>query len=256
MFINDGIGLMNAALLDTAKQEFYIETASRGAEFGANYYGPFKLEQNPSVQDTSDAEAGISKRLEYFDFSNKLDAAPAHLGKEFLVSDDRPVDGPLIKAYLDSANDQYYVAYEAARMLPGNGPSGPSYYGPFDTNHVFKPTPIFPTGPSEPVVNPRAITDVTIADIKSSWSSNERAATFRPGFNVPMGISFDRVELSNDAERGIADGYVYTALVPSGSQNPFAPAGSGPNPNDVSYYFVERSGGFAGLTETAGPFDK
>lgn len=65
---------------------------------------------------------------------------------------------------------------------------------------------------------------------------------------LPLGVKFDRVPLGHE---GGADGYTFTALVPSGALVP----GSVPptSADEGSRFFVERSGGLAGTTRVAGP---
>lgn len=66
---------------------------------------------------------------------------------------------------------------------------------------------------------------------------------------MPLGVRYERAFMF--AERSI-DGYKYNALLPAGALSPTAPKA---NLEDAKYFFVERSGGFAGLTQIAGPFE-
>lgn len=62
-----------------------------------------------------------------------------------------------------------------------------------------------------------------------------------------LGVRFARVELKRENH---PDGYTYTAFVPLGALTPTAPQR---DPNKVNEFYVERSGGFAGMTTSAGP---
>ena len=62
-----------------------------------------------------------------------------------------------------------------------------------------------------------------------------------------LGVRFVRVELSRERR---PDGFTFTAWLPVGALTPGAP---GKDPNQVSEFFVERTGGFAGMTFSVGP---
>lgn len=70
-----------------------------------------------------------------------------------------------------------------------------------------------------------------------------------PGESLPMGPRYTRQLLSRENH---PDGFQFTAMIPSGALNPRFPAG---DPNKATSFFVVRSGGFAGRTETAGPIE-
>lgn len=62
-----------------------------------------------------------------------------------------------------------------------------------------------------------------------------------------LGVRFARVELKRDNH---PDGYTYTAFIPLGALTPTAPQ---KDPNKVNEFYVERSGGLAGWTQSFGP---
>lgn len=62
-----------------------------------------------------------------------------------------------------------------------------------------------------------------------------------------LGVRFVRVELSRERR---PDGFTFTAWLPIGALTPGA---SAKDPNQVSEFFVERTGGFAGMTFSVGP---
>jgi hypothetical protein len=68
---------------------------------------------------------------------------------------------------------------------------------------------------------------------------------YQPGGVIEshLGVRFERVELMRERH---PDGFTYTAYVPVGALSPTAPQR---DPNTVREVYVERSGGFAGLTE-------
>ena len=66
--------------------------------------------------------------------------------------------------------------------------------------------------------------------------------------SMPLGEQYFRAPLSADKH---PDGFSYTVLIPTGAVRP----GVGQiDPNKIGTFFVERSGGFAGQTQFAGPF--
>lgn len=65
---------------------------------------------------------------------------------------------------------------------------------------------------------------------------------------APLGIRFVRVELKRDKH---ADGFTTTALIPVSTLHPQAKPS---DPNKSPVFFLEKSGGFSGITQVAGPF--
>jgi hypothetical protein len=65
--------------------------------------------------------------------------------------------------------------------------------------------------------------------------------------SMPIGAQFFRQELMREKH---PDGYAFTVLVPQGRVG-----GDKADPNKAKQYWIERSGGLAGLKSFAGPFD-
>lgn len=65
---------------------------------------------------------------------------------------------------------------------------------------------------------------------------------------MPLGVRFVRVPLYQERH---PDGFSYTALVPVGA---LAPKAKLNDPNKAEMFYVERSGGIAGITSYSGPF--
>lgn len=106
--------------------------------------------------------------------------------------------------------------------------------------------PIVPAAPK--IVNPPAVKAETKKALKAAFDSASKAGQleFHAG-GMPLGQRFVRVPLK--AGKG-ADQYSYTALIPVGA---LAPGVKPSDPNKVKSFFIERSGGFAGITMVAGP---
>lgn len=100
------------------------------------------------------------------------------------------------------------------------------------------------SGPAKPP----EVKPATKEKLKKAFMKLNTAGTIAWGRDVPLGVRFVRVPLLK--ERG-ADRYTYTALIPAGALSPNAkPA----DPNKAKQFFVERSGGLAGVTVYGGPF--
>lgn len=94
----------------------------------------------------------------------------------------------------------------------------------------------------------REVTAATVEKLKARFAEAKADLDFKPADRgLPLGVRFERVPL--EREPGF-DTYSYTALVPVGALSPAAPVG---DPNDADSFFIERSGGFAGITMIAGP---
>jgi hypothetical protein len=87
--------------------------------------------------------------------------------------------------------------------------------------------------------------------IHDSWSKANRVMHLDwhpPVSALPTGVQFTREPLGTDVH---PDGFRYTALVPSGPLTP----GAGPgDPSKAKSFYVERTGGFGGMTQICGPF--
>lgn len=66
--------------------------------------------------------------------------------------------------------------------------------------------------------------------------------------SMPLGQRFESAEMMRERH---PDGYQFDVMVPVGALTPTAPR---TDPNKVDSFWVRRSGGFAGLTQYAGPF--
>jgi len=99
---------------------------------------------------------------------------------------------------------------------------------------------VTPDVPQRPSVNDatRRKLDAALADLNSNGANWSNAAS-----SLPIGLRFERVDLGGD---NFPDGFGYTAWIPVGAMRPGMPAS---DPNDASYAFIQRSGGFAGLNQ-------
>ncbi len=95
---------------------------------------------------------------------------------------------------------------------------------------------------------PPAVKAETKKAFKAAFEKAQKSGQldFHAG-GLPLGQRFVRVPLK---EGFGADQYSFTALVPAGALAPNAKAS---DPNKAKSFFVERSGGFAGITTVAGP---
>jgi hypothetical protein len=96
--------------------------------------------------------------------------------------------------------------------------------------------------------NPPAVKAETKKHLKAAFDTAMKSGQleFHTG-GMPLGERFVRVPLK--AGKG-ADQYTYTALIPVGA---LAPNAKPSDPNKAKSFFIERSGGFAGITMVAGP---
>jgi hypothetical protein len=86
----------------------------------------------------------------------------------------------------------------------------------------------------------------TLAKMKDAFA-NARADLSFSRDGLPLGMRFERVLL--EKQPGF-DTYSFYGLIPQGALAPGAPDR---DLNDASFMFIERTGGFAGMTEYAGP---
>lgn len=99
----------------------------------------------------------------------------------------------------------------------------------------------------ETSATPAPVKPATAKKLKAAYAVAIKKRDLTWG-HAPTGIRFVRVPL----KQGRNDDYSYTALVPVGALSPRAEL---KNPNDAKAFFIERSGGFAGITQVSGPFN-
>jgi hypothetical protein len=169
----------------------------------------------------------------------KFDAPMAKkpdVSRLFLVQVSAPLDMardlPDEKAYVNLKTGQFYVRTEGGFV---QNPSA-KFFGPFQLPPVAEPRTSSP------------VSDGKMATMVQAFNDSKSTLSFTPGavFQQHMGEEFVAVPLV----KGIDDEYSYTAYLPTGALAPNATE----TPADlVNQMYIERTGGLAGLTETAGP---
>ncbi len=102
--------------------------------------------------------------------------------------------------------------------------------------------------PPAPGVKP-AVKQERIDDMKKTLEAAIKGGNANWQNSMPLGVRFETVLLKKDAH---PDGYKYEALIPLGALTPTAPQA---DPNTVGSFWVKQTGGLAGLTQFAGPFN-
>ncbi len=144
-------------------------------------------------------------------------------------------DFPSRTAFLDPKKNEFYLCVAGGLMAPG--PASTHWYGPIALADAPAPR-----------------TDLTperTDRLHQAFSTANVAGTlaWKPGSVMQghLGERFVRVELMRERH---PDGYAYAALVPVGALSPTAKT---LDPNKVNEFYLERTGGFAGLTSSVGP---
>jgi hypothetical protein len=176
----------------------------------------------------------IQAKLSTIDYGSPLAAAPdtkkLHLVR--LPSDPRIMDAPTENAFVDTKKNEFYLCVNNGFLAPSD--IAVQWFGPISLDKA-------------PAAG--GVTAQRQAQLLSAFETAESAGGIGwKAQGMPVGGRFERVALKAD---GHPDGYNYTALIPVGALSPTAPVA---DPNKVPTFFVERSGGFAGITMTAGPF--
>lgn len=194
----------------------------------------FFTEQNlPYGDNAAKIKAKVEAKLADVDLGTRLPHAPSTANlHELLIADQRPVDGARRDAFIDAKKNSFYLKVTGSGF---GGPQtvGPFWYGPFSLE----------SAPAQTGVTSQRRSQILSAFNKASrqgltWTSS-----------MPLGVRYARVPLLRERH---PDGYAYTALIAVGALAPGAPT---KDPNTVPRFFVERTGGFAGMTSFAGPID-
>lgn len=144
------------------------------------------------------------------------------------ISNKLMVDGPKVEALLNAKTGKFFV------KVTGSGFGGPQHIGPFYY------------GPNTVDLKAPVIKDSTLNKMRAALMKNLDTLEFSAS-GMPLGVKYTRAELMREKH---PDGYTYSALIPTGVVYPGAPSS---DPNKATQIYIERSGGFAGLTEVAGP---
>ena len=146
------------------------------------------------------------------------------------LSDPRMLGGPVRTAFVDVAKHTFFLSEDRPTMDQKT-----KFWGPFALPKA-EPKPASP------------VTDARLADIRKAFNGAHNL-NYKMG-SVAMshlGANFKRVEIMSEKH---PDGYTYTAYLNVGALSPTAPE---MDANLVPEFYVERSGGLAGLTQWAGP---
>lgn len=192
----------------------------------------------PYGENLPEVKGRIERALEGVDLGAALACEPdvSKMHHVFL-RDARPVDGDRRDAYLDADKGEIYL------KVTGAGMAGPHTVGPFWYGPIALPeeNPLA-VRPEKADAMRRIFNDVSARGLVE-WKS--------PDMALPQDLPTVRVPLMKERH---PDGFTYTAIVPGG-RNPFMPQEvPGVDPNSANRFWVERSGGIAGITEIAGPF--
>jgi hypothetical protein len=166
--------------------------------------------------------------------SNKLPRSLDKLMELPLEDHSLPVGGWTRRAYCDVAKKRFYLVETRATQTDNT-----RVWGPLSLPKAEKPSGELTLSPAR------------TAQIKDSWIHFQMVARFQfqPGgvTESHLGQRFVRVELSRENH---PDGYTTSALIPVGALSPTAPVA---DPNKVTEFYIERTGGLGGLTESFGP---
>ncbi|MEW5847524.1 MAG: hypothetical protein AB2A00_01875 [Myxococcota bacterium] len=88
----------------------------------------------------------------------------------------------------------------------------------------------------------------TASAILAKFNSLNTRGTVNWQSSLPLGPRMFREELMRERH---PDGFAYSVLIPTGGLRPGSPQ---TDPDKATQFFIERSGGFAGMTQYAGPF--
>lgn len=140
---------------------------------------------------------------------------------------DHARDLPMKTALIDLKKGEFYLKVEGGFVRDPR----PKFYGPVK----------IPSGSSNGNLSQARINEIRGAFNQASLAG---LLNYQPGGVIQshLGVRFERAELMRERH---PDGYTYTAYVPVGALSPTAPV---QDPNTVRKIYVERTGGFAGMT--------
>lgn len=96
---------------------------------------------------------------------------------------------------------------------------------------------------------PSAIKQDRLDTMKQVFKVAEQAGRVQWHNSMPLGQRFESAFLSRENH---PDGFSFSTMVPVGALTPTAPKA---DPNGVNTFWIQRTGGIAGMTQYAGPFD-
>jgi hypothetical protein len=216
------------AYVDTQRDEFYLKTTGAGMAgphtIGPFWHGPIPLKElNPTER-----------------VSEKLDAWT--LAQDMGLNTTR-THTPRLTDIQDLGDGEFEIEMSAV-----------NWQDPTDVRDVKRAVVNDEGSFLRVVADPTQgggnvpLTPARLQDMKDAFNREFLNLNFAVD-GLPMGPQFERVLLRT--EPGF-DTFSYYALVPAGAMHPNAP---GVDLNDAKHIFIERTGGFAGMTMYAGPVD-
>jgi len=168
----------------------------------------------------------IEARLDAVDLGPSIKKPSMRGLHPLTIRDSRPVDGPLVEAFVEPGKNRVFV------KVTGSGFGGPdtmipTWHGPISVD--FKEKEIS-------TATQKKLVKATAAALAhgTHWHSS-----------APIGARMVRVPLFAEKH---PDGYSYAALIPVGALAPGAPMA---DPNKAKSFYIEKTGGFAGITQVS-----
>lgn len=219
-------GFMTMACPESGSNSFTID---KGAVSSAN--AMFARNALPYGSNEAKMRDKLEARIDAAELGPEIKKPSLRGLHPITIRDQRPVDGNMVEAYVDPKKDRMFVKITGAGM-GGPGTVGPYWYGPLAAGLKEK--------------------EVSTATTKKLLKAAQEAIGEGVEFSAsspPLGVRMVRVPLFAEKH---PDGFSYAALIPVGALSPTAPKA---DPNKASSFWLERSGGFAGLTQVAGPVE-
>lgn len=109
--------------------------------------------------------------------------------------------------------------------------------------------PVDNGGPMIHPKKPDTIKQARLDTMGLVFRNAEKAGQVQWHNSMPIGQRFESALIMKEKH---PDGYAFSAMVPTGAMSPTAQQ---KDPNEVNTFWIRRSGGIAGMTQYAGPFD-
>ncbi len=156
------------------------------------------------------------------------------------------LDAP--KANLDGAQTQLGGAPTSKKFPSDNEDGGPAPGGGGMMHTMKAPSDNEDGGPMIHPAKPEAKTAVSQKHTEAMIKAFNGAKNVQWHNSMPLGSRFESSPMMREKH---PDGFAFTAMIPVGALTPTAPRA---DPNKVESFWVQRTGGIAGMTQYAGPF--
>jgi hypothetical protein len=243
-------GSNRTAYVDIVKKRFYLSEGPVGADATTKFWGPLSLPKIDVAKPETPSVISETRKNLIMTVWRDIESRGAVDFKPSLPLGVRMASVPL---YRERHPDgfAFEVLVPTGALSPTAPQKDPNKVDEFyirRTGGIAGLTQF--AGPFSVKDKPSVVTPHTLQRLteRLDRALDDGELSFKASLNLPAGLGVTTIPLKDD---GVADGFTYKALVPSGGFPGQPPV----DPNNATRFWIERSGGLLGNVTYAGPIE-